>query len=86
MNDKYPSLINTTPLEPDYDCRELKGGNFSLRARCNKNNPDCQKLIEELKKQNDKVEIIALDHMLDGKNMVDVWIRKHNPFSKNDSQ
>lgn len=84
MNDKYPSFVSGSAPEPDYDCRELKASDYTLRARCNKNNPDCQRLIENERKENYDVKIIELDSTVnkDNKNMVDVWTKKHSSFKK----
>ena len=78
MNNKYPSFASGPIPEPEYDCTELKTSNYTLRARCNKNNPDCQRIIEDEKKSAD-IKIVDLDASTneDNKNMIDVWIKKH---------
>lgn len=82
MNKDYPSFVNEPTPEPDYDCRKLKVAGYILRARCNKNNPDCEKYIEKLRQENDSVKIEELDTVQYGNDMVDVWVRKQNPFGK----
>jgi len=82
MNNKYPSFAGGPIPEPDYDCRELKASDYVLRARCNKTNPDCQKLIEDKKQENYDVKVVELDPVQHGNDMVDIWIKKHSTFSK----
>jgi len=82
MNENYPSFINGLVPESDYDCRELNGGGYVLRARCNKTNPDCKKYIKELEEKNDSVKIRELDVIQHGKDMIDIWVRQENPFRK----
>ena len=77
MNAKYPSFVNEPAPEPDYDCRELRANGYNLRVRCNKNNPDCQRFIEDKKRTSD-VKIIELDSSVNNgyKNMIDIWTKK----------
>ena len=78
MNDKYPSFINEPTPEPDYDCTELKANDYTLRVRCNKNNPDCQRFIDDEKKKGFDIKIVELDRLVskNNKNMIDIWINK----------
>lgn len=82
MNNKYPSFTSRSIQEPDYDCQGLKAKDYVLRARCNKTNPDCQKLIKDKKQENYSVKIIELEYTKYGNNMVDIWIKKHSSFNK----
>ena len=79
---KYPSFVNEPAPQPDYDCRELKASDFVLKARCNKNNPDCQQYIEDERNENYDVKIVGLDTDKHGKDMIDVWVRRKNLFRK----
>lgn len=78
MTNKYKSFINGSPPKPYYDTRELKKNSYTLRARCNKNNLDCQKLIDDEKKNGSNIKTTALDSSIstDYKNMIDIWVKK----------
>lgn len=82
MNNKYPSFAGGLVPEPDYDCRELRASNFLLKCRCNKNNPNCQKFIEDEKQINYNIKVIELDANQHGNDMVDIWVCEKNPFGK----
>lgn len=77
--EKYLSFTNTSSdIQIYYECKELKNNNFELKARVNKNNPDCQNFIKDKEKEGFIVKIIDLDPSVDQKykNMVDIWIKK----------
>lgn len=82
MNKDYQSFINGSAPEPEYDCRELYAGDYVLRARCNKTNPDCEKYLNALKTESADIKIKELDVVQHGKDMIDIWVRKQNLFRK----
>jgi len=77
--EQYQSFVNQPALQPDYNCKNLEADGFKLKARCNKNNPDCQKFISDKEGEGFKIKTIDLDPAInqDYKNMVDVWVKEN---------
>jgi len=78
MNNKYLSFVYTSKPKIDYDCEELESSGFRMKARLNKDNPDCQSFINDEMDKGADVKIIKLDSSpdKDNKNIVDIWIKE----------
>lgn len=77
MNKEYESFVNGELPEIDYKYQHLLDDHFRLIARCNVNNPDCEKLVDNEKAKGYTIKIIELDEESnpENKNKIDVWRR-----------
>ena len=78
MDNNYPSFVQGQPPQPTYDTQALEVEGYSHKARCNKDNPDCQQFIQDKQNEGFSVQTIELDNSMhpDGNHMTDIWVKE----------
>lgn len=81
MNTYNSFVINGQDIVIDYDTQELSARGFKLKVRCNKTNPDFEKYVTDKENGGDLVEVISIDPIRFGNDMVDVWVKENGTIS-----